>query len=148
MVVDSNAPGNFARLLRLVDRGVPMPFGLDCNQRSLVSLHNLVSLLERCAEHPLAAGKVFLATDGDDVSTREIILSLAHGMGRTARLLPAPVSIIGLTCRLLGRERLFNQLYGSLQVDGSKAQRVLDWVPQESTRQALVRIGHDYSVRI
>jgi nucleoside-diphosphate-sugar epimerase len=147
MVVDSDAPGNFARLLKLVDHGVPMPFGQDCNQRSLVSLRNLVSFLEQCAEHPLAAGEVFLAADGDDVSTREIISNLAHGMGRPARLLSAPVRIIGLTCRALGRQRLFNQLYGSLQVDAGKAQRVLGWAPRESTRQALVRIGHDYSVR-
>lgn len=147
MVVDSDAPGNFARLLKLVDHGVPMPFGRDCNQRSLVSLRNLVSLLEQCAEHPFAAGEVFLAADGDDVSTKEIISNLAHGMGRSARLFPAPVRIIGLTCSLLGRQRLFNQLFGSLQVDSTKAQRILDWMPRESTRQALVRIGQDYRVR-
>lgn len=147
MVIDSNAPGNFARLLRLVDRGVPMPFGQDCNQRSVVSLLNLVSLLERCAEHPLAAGEVFLAADGDDVSTREIISSLAHGMGRPARLFPVPVRTLGATCRLLGRQRLFNQLFGSLQIDSTKAQRVLGWMPRESTHEALVRIGHDYCVR-
>lgn len=147
MVVDSNAPGNFARLMKLIDSGVPMPFGQDCNQRSLISLHNLVSLLERCAEHPLAAGEVFLAADGDDVSTREMISNLAYGMGRPARLFPVPVSIIGLVCRILGRQRLFNQLFGSLQIDSTKAKRVLGWSPRERTHHALVRIGHDYCGR-
>ncbi|WP_369990363.1 NAD-dependent epimerase/dehydratase family protein [Pseudomonas xanthosomatis] len=144
MVIDSQAPGNFARLLKLVDRALPLPFGLARNRRSLVSRRNLADLLARCIEHPAAAGQVFLAADGDDVSTADMVRALAKGMQRPARLLPVPVSPVRLACSVLGRRRLYNQLFGSLQVDAGKARRLLGWEPLESTNEALTRIGAQY----
>lgn len=144
MVIDSQAPGNFARLLKLVDRGLPLPFGKTTNLRSLISLQNLIELLQLTIVHPAAAGEVFLAADGGDVSTTEMVRALAQGMNRPIRLIPVPPILIRGVCMLLKKQRLYNQLYGSLQIDAGKAQRLLDWTPSESTAQALVRIGADY----
>ncbi|MHC6224585.1 SDR family NAD(P)-dependent oxidoreductase [Pseudomonas sp. X10] len=148
MVIDSQAPGNFARLLKLVDRALPLPFGLTRNRRSLVSLRNLVSLLSHIAIHPAAAREVFLIADGDDVSTAEMVLGLAQGMNRHARLVPVPPVLLQVACLVFKRQRLYNQLYGSLQIDAGKARRLLNWTPPESTAQALVRIGKEYRRRV
>lgn len=147
MVIDSHAPGNFARLLKLVSRALPLPFGLARNRRSLVSLRNLVDLLVQSTTHPAAANEVFLAADGDDVSTAEMVRALARGMDRPARLVPIPPTLLLTACSILKQQRLYNQLYGSLQIDAGKARRLLDWKPKESTSEALRRIGAEYRHR-
>ncbi|AVD86519.1 MULTISPECIES: NAD-dependent epimerase/dehydratase family protein [Pseudomonas] len=147
MVIDTQAPGNFARLLKLVYRGLPLPFGLARNRRSLVSLRNLVDLLEKTVSHPAAANEIFLAADGDDVSTAEMVRSLARGMDRPVWLIPVPPVFIHTACSILKRQRLYNQLYGSLQVDAGKARHLLAWTPKESTAEALKRIGSEYRQR-
>lgn len=148
MVIDSQAPGNFARLLRLVNRALPLPFGLARNRRSLVSLRNLVDLLTQSIAHPAAANEIFLAADGDDVSTAEMVRALAQGMERPARLIPVSPGLLLVLFSIIKRHRLYNQLYGSLQVDAGKARRLLDWKPRESTTEALRRIGAEYRQRL
>ncbi|MFG0462319.1 SDR family NAD(P)-dependent oxidoreductase [Pseudomonas sp. yb_1] len=147
MVIDAQAPGNFARLLKLVGRALPLPFGLARNCRSLVSLRNLVDLLEQSIAHPAAANEVFLAADGDDISTADMVRALAQGMEKPARLIPVPPALLRTACSIVNRKRLYNQLYGSLQIDAGKARRLLDWKPRESTVEALRRIGAEYRDR-
>lgn len=147
MVIDAQAPGNFARLLKLVNRALPLPFGLVRNRRSLVSLRNLVDLLERSITHPAAANEIFLAADGDDVSTADMVRALARGMEKPARLIPLPLVLLRAACSVFRQKRLYNQLYGSLQIDAGKARRLLNWKPRESTVEALHRIGSEYRNR-
>src|SRR5690625_6898928 len=90
--------------MRWVRRGIPLPLGAVHNQRSLVGLDNLVDLIGQCVHHPAAANEVFLAADGDDVSTTQLLLLLAHAMPRPARLLPVPVSLLQVTGKLVGKE--------------------------------------------
>lgn len=144
LVYAGHAPGNFQRLLKLVASGIPLPFSLVHNRRSMVALENLVSFICLCIEHPAAANELFLISDGVDVSTPEIISNLAKGMGRRAYLWPLPDSVMCMGASLLGRQALYSQLCGSLTIDSSKARNLLGWLPPSSPADALQKAGCDY----
>jgi nucleoside-diphosphate-sugar epimerase len=121
--------GNFGRLLKLVALGVPLPVGRAENWRSLVSRDNLVDFMMTCAEHPGAAGECFLVSDGEDLSTSELIRRLGMAMGRSVRLLRLPEGGLRAAGRLIGRGCEVERLCSSLQVDIGKARQLLGWVP-------------------
>ncbi|MEA1988865.1 MAG: NAD-dependent epimerase/dehydratase family protein, partial [Pseudomonadota bacterium] len=102
LVYDANAPGNFGSLVKWVKKGVPLPLGAVHNQRSLVALDNLVDFIELCADKeksPKAANQVFLISDGEDVSTSELLRKVANAYGVKSRLLPVPVSLMKLVAK-------------------------------------------------
>ncbi|ARJ66574.1 NAD-dependent dehydratase [Magnetospirillum sp. ME-1] len=129
--------GNLRSLMRAVDKGIPLPFGLVRNQRSLLGMDNLVNLLSLCARSERAAGGIWLATDGEDVSSAELVRRLAAVLGRPARLLPVPPALLRLAGRLTGRGAAVERLLGSLQVDDSETRRVLGWAPPKTLSQGL-----------
>lgn len=139
LVYGPGVRGNFERLMALVARGLPLPLGWVDNCRTLVALDNLVDLILVAARHPGAAGQTFLAGDGDDLSTAELIRRIAARMGRRARLLPVPVSALRAAGRLTGRSAMIERLCGDLQADISHAQSVLGWRPPVSVDAALAR---------
>jgi nucleoside-diphosphate-sugar epimerase len=139
LVYGPGVKANFLRLVRLVRNGVPLPLGSVKNKRSLVSLDNLVDLLIRCTEHPAAAGQTLLASDGQDLSTPELIRGLAAAMGRSARLLPVPPALLRLGGRLSGRLDEVERLIGSLQVDIEHTCQTLDWKPPVAVAEGLRR---------
>ena len=147
LVYAAHAPGNFARLLRLVGSGQPLPLASLDNRRSMIALSNLVSLLEVCIHHPAAAGELFLAADDDAISTADLVRLLAQGMGRKAYLWPMPVALLGLGARLIGKQALYTQLCDSLRVDTSKVRQVLGWQPPYAMRDALQESGRLYACR-
>ncbi|SDB16331.1 Nucleoside-diphosphate-sugar epimerase [Pseudomonas sp. NFACC13-1] len=147
LVYAGHAPGNFRALLKLVASGVPLPFRGVNNKRSMIALENLVDLVSLCVEHPAAANQTFLASDGIDVSTPQIIRYLAKGMGYEARLFPVPNRVINKIARLLGRKATYDQLYGSLVIDSNKARSLLGWTPPIAPDEALFKAGKDYSSR-
>ncbi len=132
LVYGPGVKGNFARLVRWIRAGIPLPFASVQNKRSLVSLPNLIDLLGRCAVHPRAAGQVFLAGDGEDLSTPDLIRRLAHLQRRPARLFPMPPSGLNAMGALLGRRAEVARLIGTLQVSINHACRTLDWKPVAS----------------
>lgn len=136
LVYGRDAPGNLSRLAKLVSRGIPLPFGSVRNARTLVSVNNLADLLASCLLQDAAAGQTFLAGDAEDVSTPQIIGHIARGLGRRACLLPAPPALSRGLLDLLGQRSMAQQLFGSLQVDGSKAAELLGWIPPESPETA------------
>lgn len=146
LVYGSDAPGNFGSLLRWVSSGVPLPLGAIHNKRSLVGIDNLVDLIVRCIDHPAAANQVFLAGDGEDLSTTELLRGVAEAMGRPARLIPVPAALLSLGATLLGRRAVAQRLLGSLQVDISKARELLGWEPPVSVKEGLRRCVRDSSV--
>lgn len=146
LVYGPNAPGNFGSLMRWIGRGVPLPLGAIHNRRSLVGIDNLVDLIVRCCCHPAAANQVFLAGDGQDLSTTELLRGVAKAMGRPARLLPVPASLLKLGATVLDKRAVAQRLLGSLQVDISKARDLLGWEPPVSVEEGLRRCVRDSSV--
>jgi len=144
LVYAAHAPGNFRRLLKLVGTGLPLPFGRVENRRSMVALENLVDLIIVCIDHPAAANQVFLASDGEDLSTSQMIKFLAKGMGRRAILLPVPVALLRALAKLAGKQGIYTQLCGSLQIDSSKASQLLGWTPPVSPEKAMVSAGKKF----
>ena len=130
---------NVLRLMRLVDRGWPLPLAAVDNRRSLVALDNLVDLLTLCIDHPAAAGHTFLVSDGQDLSTPELIRGLAHAMGRPARLFRVPLPLLRLAGQLSGRLGEVERLTDSLQVDMRPTCETLGWEPPVSVQQGLLR---------
>ena len=148
LVYAAHAPGNFRRLLKLVHSGIPLPFGRVNNSRSMIALENLVDLIAVCVGHPAAANQVFLASDGVDFSTGQIIDLLAKGMGKKTRLVHLPVSFLRVPAKLLGKQGVYTQLCGSLQIDSSKARQLLGWVPPVLAEAAMIRAGQEFSNKV
>ncbi len=148
LVYGPGVKGNVLRLLQWIDRGWPLPFRGVNNRRSLLALDNLVDLIMLCCRHPRAANRVFLAADGEDLSTEDLARLCARALHRQARLFPVPVSVIrALAKRVSAIGRLEQRLYGSLCVDISQARRLLDWRPPKKPEQALVETGAWYLAR-
>ena len=140
LVYGPGAPGNFGRLLRWVQRGVPVPLGaVTRNRRSLVALDNLVDLLVTCLDHPAAAGEMFLVADGEDVSTAGLLRRVGDALGRPARLVPVPPGLLRAGARAVGRGEMARRLLDSLQVDISDTRETLGWEPPVSVDEGLRR---------
>ncbi len=139
LVYGPGVRANMERLRRLVARGVPLPLGGVNNRRSLVSLDNLVDLLACCIDHPKAPGLPFLISDGQDLSTPELVRAMASAMGRRARLLPVPGAWLRLAGRLTGCSAEVERLVGSLQVDLGPTRTTLGWQPPVTAAQGLQR---------
>lgn len=137
LIYGPGVKANFLSMMRWLRRGVPLPLGRISNKRSLVALDNLVDLLALCLVHPAAAGNRFLVSDGEDLSTSELLRQLGVALGRPARLLPVPQTCIEKAARLLGRADLSQRLCGSLQVDINKTRQLLDWAPPVAVNMAL-----------
>lgn len=129
LVYGPGNPGNFLSLLKAVQRRVPLPLASISNKRNLIYIGNLVDALAACVVHPAAAGQTFLVSDGQDVSTPELIRETALVLGVPTRLFPMPLSLMTLAGKLTGKSAAVNRLTGSLTVDSSKIRRELGWQP-------------------
>jgi nucleoside-diphosphate-sugar epimerase len=139
LVYGPGVKANFAALMRAVQRGWPLPLGAVHNQRSLVALDNLVDLIVTCIHHPAAANQTFLASDGHDLSTAELVRRMALAAGVPARLWPVPVWALLAAAGALGKGAAVQRLCGNLQVDISKARSLLGWVPPVTVAEGLRR---------
>ncbi len=147
LVYGPGVKGNFASMVRWVRKGMPLPLGALHNKRSLVALENLVDFIALCADpdlSPRAANEVFLISDGEDVSTPELLRKVANAYSVAPRLLPIPVVWIQFVARLVGKQAIADRLLGSLVVDSSKARDFLGWKPVVSMDEQLKRMAqHD-----
>ena len=140
LVYGPEAPGNFGALVRAVARGWPLPLGrVSHNRRSFVAIDNLVDLILTCLDHQAAANQIFLVSDGEDLSTVDLLQRLGAAMGRPARLLPVPVGGLVLGAKMLGKSEMLQSLCGSLQVDMGKTQELLGWRPPIGVTEGLKR---------
>lgn len=144
LVYGPGVKANFFSMMKWLYRGVPLPFGLIHNKRSLVALDNLVDLIVTCIEHPAAANEIFLVSDGEDLSTTELLNRVAYVMSKKSRLLPVNQKIIEFGLRLIGKKDLSQRLCGSLQVDISKAKRLLNWTPPVSVDEGLRKTAEHF----
>ncbi len=129
LIYGPQVKANFLQLMRWVKYGIPLPLAGINNRRSMVFVGNLVDLIMRCAINPSAAGHTFLVSDGVDVSTSQLIRSIAHAMERRANIFTMPQDILMAGARLLGKTAVAERLFGSLQVDIQHTKETLDWGP-------------------
>lgn len=144
LIYGPGVKANFLTMMRWLNKGIPLPLGSIHNQRSLVSLDNLVDLIITCLIHPAAANQVFLAGDGENLSTTELLRRLGLALGKPACLLPVPVSLLKAGAALLRQRDMAQRLCGSLRVDISKARNLLGWNPPISVDEGLRRTAQSF----
>jgi nucleoside-diphosphate-sugar epimerase len=137
LVYGPGVKANFARLLSLVDRGIPLPLGGVENARSLILVDNLADALITCATHPAAAGKTYLVSDGEAISTPQLIKAISMALGRPSRNFPVPVTLMRQVAKLLGKSAAIERLTQSLVIDSSKIRSELGWTPPFTMAQGL-----------
>jgi nucleoside-diphosphate-sugar epimerase len=145
LVYGPGVGGNFLQLLKILRRGVPLPLASIQNQRSLIYRGNLVDALVCCAQDIRAAGHTYLASDGEDLSTAELIRRLGKALGVSVRLWPLPVFLFRFMGKILGKQAVIDRLLGSLQVNSSKIRQELDWQPPFSVDQGLTETAAWYT---
>jgi nucleoside-diphosphate-sugar epimerase len=137
LVYGTGVKANFLNMMRAVNMELPLPLGEIRNMRSLVYVENLVSFIHCCIKHSAAANQVFFVSDGLDLSTTELLKATANALGVKARLIPVPQKLIEISARMLGKHQLASRLCGNLQVDITKARKLLGWVPPYTLEQGL-----------
>jgi nucleoside-diphosphate-sugar epimerase len=144
LVYGPGVKGNFLSMMRWLHKGIPLPLGAVHNQRSLVALDNLIDLITICIDHPAAANQTFLVSDGEDLSTTELLQRLGAALGKPARLLPVPQALLESTLNLLDKRAIAQRLCGNLQIDISKTRDRLGWTPPVIVDQALRQTAQAY----
>lgn len=144
LVYGYGVKANFHSMMCWLDKGIPLPLGAIHNKRSLVALDNLVDLIVTCIDHPAAVNQIFLVADGEDLSTPDLLRRMAVAMEKPLYLIPVPVRGLELGASLFGKREIFRRLCGSLQVDISKTQQLLDWKPPISVDQGLEKTAKGF----
>jgi len=140
LVYGRGVKGNLARLIKLIKSGIPLPFSMISNNRSMISMDNLIDLLIQCVDNPKANGKTFLASDGEDLSTPKLIKLIALSMEKRAYLFPLPVFLLKILSSIFGKKREINRLVGSLRIDNSYTKELLNWTPPISVEEGIRRM--------
>ena len=143
LVYGVGVKANFAAMMKLASKNLPLPLGAIHNRRSLVALDNLVDLIVTCIDHPKAANETFLVSDDQDVSTTELLNKMTLAAGKKPWLIPVPMKLIQLTAAMLGKKAVADRLCGSLQVDILHTKEVLGWTPPITLEQGLERCFHN-----
>lgn len=144
LVYGPGVKANFQKMIRLVNMGIPLPFGSIQNKRSLLAVDNLVDLIVFCLNSPRAANTVLLPSDNEDVSTTELLVKLGEALGKPARLIGVPSKLLEYGLILLGKRSLSTRLCGSLQVEGSQCYEQIGWTPPYSMDEALQKTAEAF----
>ena len=137
LIYGPGVKANFLNMMRWLNKGVPLPLGAIHNARSLVGIENLTDLIVTCINHPAAANQVFLVSDGEDLSTTQLLTRISHALQKPSRLIPVPSWLLDSVARIAGKSDFSRRLCGSLQVDISKTRQLLNWSPETSVDQGL-----------
>ena len=144
LVYGPGVKGNFLSLMKWISQSIPLPFGAIANQRSLVALENLVDLIVTCIDHSCAPNQIFLASDGQDISTADLCIRLGHALKRPTRLISVPVSWLYFFSTVFGRRGVAERLCSSLQIDISKTESILGWSPKTTVNKSLSETALDF----
>lgn len=147
LVYGPGVKGNFAQMLDVVAKRIPLPFASVRNRRSLIYVGNLVDALIACATYPAAAGQTYLVCDGEDISTPDLLRKLAEGMAAPSRLFPCSAALLRLAGKLAGKSQQMGRLLDSLQVDDGKIRRELGWQPPIPLDRGLRDTGRSWIAR-
>lgn len=137
LVYGPGVKGNFIRLLKAVDKGIPLPLASVHNKRSLIYLGNLVDALILCASHSAAAGKTYLVRDGEDLSMPDLVRQMAISLEKPARLFPLPAGLLRGLGRMLGKLESVERIVGSLRVDDDLIRKELGWKPRFNLQEGM-----------
>jgi nucleoside-diphosphate-sugar epimerase len=138
LVYGPNAPGNYGSLMRWLASGRPLPLGaITMNRRSFVSLDNLVDLIEVCTNHPSAANQTFLVSDGEDLSTTDLLCRVSSAMGKTPKLFPIPPSLLRFFANAIGKRDVAQRLLDDLRLDIQHTRNKLAWKPPFSVDDSI-----------
>lgn len=144
LVYGPGVKANFRNMLNWLSKGVPLPLGCITNRRSLVSIGNLVDFIVTCIDHPRAANQTFLVSDGEDLSTTQLLRRLGNALGKRAWLLPLPMSLLKLSAAVLNKRSVAQRICGSLQVDIDKNRTLLGWSPPINVDKAMQQTARDF----
>ncbi len=144
LVYGAGVKGNFKSMMNWINNGITLPLGSIHNHRSLVALPNLIDLITTCIDHPTAANQTLLVSDGEDLSTTDLLRRLSLALGKPSRLIPVPQKLLETTLNLLGKQAIAQRLCGNLQVDISKTKELLGWTPPISVDAALHQTAQAY----
>lgn len=144
LVYGPGVKANFLNMMKWLYKGVPLPLGAIHNKRSLVALDNLVDLIVTCIDHPQAANQTFLVSDGEDLSTTELLQRMSQALGKRPPLLPVPAWMLETAAKVLGKRSIAQRLCGSLQVDIEHTRKRLGWTPPVSVDAALLKTAQHF----
>ncbi|WP_017295910.1 NAD-dependent epimerase/dehydratase family protein [Geminocystis herdmanii] len=137
LIYGAQVKANFLQLMKIIDKGLPLPLGAINNSRSLVYVGNLIDAILTSIHHPNAKNQTFIVSDGEDLSTPELIRRIGKAMDKSPLLLPFPPNLLKLGTKLLGKGDVGDRLLGSLQVDSSKIRKTLNWTPPYTLDEGL-----------
>jgi nucleoside-diphosphate-sugar epimerase len=147
LVYGRNAPGNFAQMMTIVARGIPLPLGLVSNKRSFIYVNNLVDALLVCSEHLAAANQTYLVSDNESISTPDLLRKLADAIGVSSRVFQFPPNLLKIIGKISGNSKKVELLLGSLQVDNNKIFRELNWIPPFTLQEGIEEAASRYFSR-
>jgi nucleoside-diphosphate-sugar epimerase len=146
LVYGPGVKANFESMMKWLDKGIPLPLGaIKGNRRSLVALDNLIDLIITCLSHPNAANQIFLVSDGEDISTTVLLSKMGEALGRPARLFYMPLALLKVGALLMRKKTIYQRLTGSLQLDITKTQKLLDWTPPVTLDEGLRRVARGFN---
>ena len=137
LVYGPNVKANFLKMMQYIKRGIPLPLGAIQNKRSLIGIDNLVDFIVTTISHPKAAHQTFLISDDEDISTTDLLRRIGKYIGKPARLIPLNPKILFFLFNILGRQDFGDRLLGSLEVDITKAKKLLAWSPPKTLDEGL-----------
>lgn len=143
LIYGPGVKANYLKLIQAVKKGFPLPFGCIKNKRSILALGNLIDFIILAITDPRAANQIFLLSDGQDLSSKELVANIALALGVDPRILPVPIFFLKISGILLGKRALIERLLGSLQIDSSKARELLTWTPPFTIMEGVFMATHE-----
>ena len=140
LIYGPHVKANFKNMINLANKKIPLPIGCLDNKRSLVSVYNLADLIEVCLTHPNAKNEIFLVSDQDDISVKQLFEKLAYYQNNKLLMIPVPKSLISLLASLVGKKAVASRLCSELVVDTSKNTKLLDWTAPYSVDASLEKM--------
>jgi len=144
LIYGPGVKANFLSMMEWLNMGIPLPLGAIDNKRSLLGLDNLLNFIVTCIEHPAAANEVFMIADGEDLSTTELLRRVGNALGKSVRLFSIPQKFSEIGLQIMGKRSLRQRLFGTLQINITKANELLGWNPPYSIEEGLRKVAQDF----
>jgi nucleoside-diphosphate-sugar epimerase len=139
LVYGPGVRANFLSLLHCINYFIPLPFGMISNKRSFISIDNLTNLIIACIMHPKAANKIFLASDGRDISLSNLLLKISKAFNKPCILIPIPSKLLSIIFAILGMKKMKDSLLSPMQIDIEYTKKILGWQPSDNIDKVLLQ---------